>query len=345
MIDERHEELAALHAFDLLEGTEKIAFEAALLRDPALQALVRELRESSVALAHVAPAALPPPQLKARLLAEIESRAAPAKSNKVVAFPTWIPWAVAACFALAVAWSGQLLLTSRSEAEALRNERTLADAAVKNAQNQLEAERIIARQQLASINNQVTDSTRQLADARRAADDLQARLADSALKLAANERLLAEITQRANTDQTQLALNTRLLDETRSRVAELDQRLKTQADLANVIITTLASKLNNSPDALAVAVWDPASQSGVLKFEKLPALAPDKDYQLWVVDPQYPDPVDGGVFTVDPRTGTGRVQFKGKQPLKAIKAYAITAERKGGVEKSAGPFLLLGQEP
>ena len=39
-----------------------------------------------------------------------------------------------------------------------------------------------------------------------------------------------------------------------------------------------------------------------VSVEQLPALL-ESDYQLWVVDPQYPNPVDGGVFAVDAQTG------------------------------------------
>ena len=67
MIDERHEELASLYAFDLLEGAELAQFEAALARDPELQALVRELRQTSTTLAYTAPSQVPPPALKQRL--------------------------------------------------------------------------------------------------------------------------------------------------------------------------------------------------------------------------------------------------------------------------------------
>jgi anti-sigma-K factor RskA len=81
----------------------------------------------------------------------------------------------------------------------------------------------------------------------------------------------------------------------------------------------------------------------VLQVEKLPALATDKEYQLWVVDPQYPAPVDGGVFTVDARSGAARIAFKSKQPVKTINAFAVTLERKGGVPKAEGPFVLLGK--
>ena len=133
------------------------------------------------------------------------------------------------------------------------------------------------------------------------------------------------------------------LDQFRQQVTTLERQLKTEGDLANFKITMLASLLKNSPQALAVAVWNPAKQTGVLRVEKLPALAADQDYQLWVVDPQYPNPVDGGVFTVDPQTGEARVTFTGKQPVAAISAFAVTLERKGGVPKAEGPFVLLGK--
>ena len=300
MIDERHEELAALYALDLLEGAELASFETALVRDPNLQALVRELRDTGATLAHTAPAATPPAALRARVLASV---APPANviQPPLSLFRTFLPWAVAACFALSAAWLGQLYVTSRSEAALLESRRSVAELALKSTQQQLEAERILTRRRLADTEQQIASASQQLADAR-----------------------------------TQLGSH-------QQRIAALTEQLKREGDLANLKIAALASKLNNSPDALAIAVWDPAKQQGVLKVEKLPALAADKDYQLWIVDPQYPNPVDGGVFRVDPVTGEQRVQFKGNQAVREIAAFAVTLERKGGVPKAEGPFVLLGK--
>jgi anti-sigma-K factor RskA len=77
--------------------------------------------------------------------------------------------------------------------------------------------------------------------------------------------------------------------------------------------------------------------------EKLPALAEDKDYQLWLVDPQYPTPVDGGTFTVDPATGDARVTFKANKPIRSVAKFAVSLEKKGGVPKAEGPMVLLSQ--
>ena len=280
MIDERHEELAALHALDLLEGDERAQFEAALARDHALAALVADLRESAAALAHIAPTAEPPAALRHRVLASVEQSKVEKSKSKITAFPALLPWLAAACFAVTAAWVGLLYVGSRSEAVLLREQQAIADLALKSVRTQLATERLLAGRQL---------------------------------------------------------------DDARTQIADLGQQLKTQGDLANFKITALASLLKNSPEALAVAVWNPTTQQGVLQVDKLPALAADKDYQLWVVDPQYPNPVDGGVFTVDSKTGVARVQFKAKQPVKAINAFAVTLERKGGVPKAEGPFVLLGK--
>jgi anti-sigma-K factor RskA len=275
MIDERHEELASLHALDLLEGSERTRFEAELSRGPALQTLVRELREVSCGLAYCASPVRPPSDLRARVLSSLPAR--PAADNVVrpssLLFRKYLPWSLAAGFALGLLWLAQLQLASHAENELLRQQAELASLALQSSNQQLEAERIVRRQQLAM----------------------------------------------------------------------LDQQLRAQSDLANLKITALASLLDNSPKALAIAVWNPARQEGVLKVEKLPALLPHQDYQLWVVDPQYPNPVDGGVFTVNAETGEARLPIRARQSVGAINAFAVTLERKGGVPKAEGPFVLLGK--
>ena len=306
MIDESHEELAALYALDLLEGTELAQFETTLARDPALRTLVRELREASSALAHTAPTAPPPAELRARVLASVDTAAPAADAPDNVIRPffglsTILPWAAAACFAALALVLGQRYRASQSELALVRTQQEVVDVALQTARNELEAERLLNSRAVTDLNREIGENTQRLAQA---------------------EQSLADA---------------------RNQIASLNLELKSQSDLAELKITALASLLNNSPEALAVAVWDPAKQEGVLKVEKLPALAANEDYQLWVVDPQYQNPVDGGVFTVDPQTGEARLQFKPKQPVQAVNAFAVTRERKGGVPKAEGPFVLLGK--
>jgi anti-sigma-K factor RskA len=345
MIDDRLEELATLHALDLLEGEELNRFQSALAADPELQAFVRDLREATCALARTAPAAVPPPELRQRVLASLDSLRADQPSRRpadaeapppdnVVGFPAlrfWrvLPWAAAACFALGAVWLGQLYLAAQNEVALLREQTALAEISLKSVRQEFEAERILARTRIAGLD-------RELASTGIALDAAKSTLAQ-------RDAQLASLTQRYDAVAGASAELGRQLGEARAQVAKLNDDLRYQGELAGLKITALASLLNNSPKALAVAVWDPKKQEGVLKVEKLPALLPSQDYQLWVVDPQYPNPVDGGVFTVDPETGDGRMVFKAKQPVAAVNAFAVTLERKGGVPKAEGPFVLLGK--
>lgn len=276
MIDEPTAELASLHALGLLEGAEKSAFETALARDPALRRLVRELREAAAQLSFCAPDEPPPsPELKARLLARIAVSRAPAAPARVAPFAAsvWIPWALAACLALAAAWLGRLYLGGQTELVALRTQESLARVESRSFANQLEAERILSGR----------------------------------------------------------------------RIADLHGQLKAQDDLAALKITALASLLGNSPQARAIAVWDPARQAGVLTVEKLPALAGDQSYQLWVIDPQYAHPVSGGIFSVG-ADGWARFTFKPAQPIATAAKFAVSRERKGGeLTAPRGPIVLASE--
>ena len=304
MIDDHQEELAALHALDLLEGSEQTQFEAALARDPALRQRVAQLRAAAAALAHLAPPAEPPAGLREQILASAaaQPRTAPPaaaapeapQAAHISIFPVVIPWAAAACLALTAAWMTQLYFTGRTENELLVEQRRIAELGAQEAQNRIEAERIVRGRELEESRQQVAAADRRAADAAK-------------------------------------------------QVAALTEKLNTEVDLARMKIATLASMLGNSPQALAVAVWDPEHQRGVLSVAKLPALAADKDYQLWIIDPEYTNPVNGGIFQVDPATGEGRYEFKGNRPVEQAAKFAVSLERKGGVPKAEGPIVLLSQ--
>lgn len=118
-------------------------------------------------------------------------------------------------------------------------------------------------------------------------------------------------------------------------------QLRQQADVAELKVASLASLLGDSPKAQAIAVWNPLTQEGVLTVVNLPALQQDKDYQLWLVDPQYPTPVNGGVFRVDPKSGEARITFKPDRPVSTADKFAVSLERRGGVPKAEGPMVLI----
>ncbi len=123
-----------------------------------------------------------------------------------------------------------------------------------------------------------------------------------------------------------------------NRVAALEQR----DFLAQIQIASLSSKLKSAPDANAVVVWDENKQKGILKVTQLPRNEANRDYQLWLVDPRYKDPIAGGVFHVS-NTGDVRFPFQPISPVRDAKGFAISLERKGGVTKAEGPIVLLGK--
>lgn len=106
-------------------------------------------------------------------------------------------------------------------------------------------------------------------------------------------------------------------------------RLRESNRLANFRIALLDSLLAAAPKAIAVSVWDNDRQDGVFIVRNLKPLPSDKDYQLWIIDPKYPSPVDAGVFQVDAK-GNVRRDFRAKLPIQTANQFAVTIEHKGG---------------
>lgn len=279
MITDHQEEFASLYAFGLLEGQEKIAFEAELAATPELRALTAQLAATAGELALTAPAVTPPAALKARVLAAVDAvshESTPAAGHaNVLAFPfaRLIPWAAAAAFAVTAAWFASQTFVLRSENAELRGEKQLAEVAYQMAQNKLSERSLLAEQM----------------------------------------------------------------------ITDLGKKLQRTEDLARLKVTALASLAGNTTEAKVIAVWDPEQQAGLLTMEKLPAISDTQDYQIWIVDPAYKNPVNGGVFHVAADGTIPPLKFAPDQPVTQVAAFAISLEKKGGVPKAEGPIVLLGK--
>jgi len=307
MKDEQQEELASLYALELLEGSERAEFEREMAVNQALQVLVAQLRETTCRLAYAAGSASPPAALRDRVLASI-SRQDPIEGSAKSSAARTARGQVVPFHALL--WAGWGLAASFALVAAWFVQRSFSThLELDNAQNTIAFEQAGAK----SLQNQL-EAERLIAS--RQANDLKTFLAEL------NEARQA-------------------LASERSRAASQLAALQTRYDLANFKVARLASLLGNSPESAAIAVWNPQTQEGLLTVEKLPALSSNQDYQLWVIDPQYMNPVDGGVFTVDAATGIGRLEFRPRQPVAQATKFAISRERKGGVPKAEGPIVLL----
>ena len=105
----------------------------------------------------------------------------------------------------------------------------------------------------------------------------------------------------------------------------------------NVVQVSLAA--GPASDAAPLAgdvIFDPATQTGYLRFRGIPANDPRlAQYQLWIADGAraQPEPVDGGVFDVPSTAVNGDViiPFRAKLAVGAPAAFVITMEQPGGV--------------
>jgi anti-sigma-K factor RskA len=133
-------------------------------------------------------------------------------------------------------------------------------------------------------------------------------------------------------------------DQWRQETVALRQEIRDLSgrdSLAKMKIATLTAQVDAYSKASAVIIWDAEKQRGVVKFVNVPRPESGKDYQLWVIDPKYPQPVNGGLVPVDAE-GFARVSFTPDQPVSKVDKFAISVEPAGGVPKATGPIVLLG---
>jgi anti-sigma-K factor RskA len=174
MIDERMEEQAALHVLGALNEAEARGFKKKLQADPELQEYVSRLSVATGALAGATPLVEPPPQLRAKVLAQVEP------PQKVLTLPerrsgslSWLSWAFAAgvaalCFVF-FAQNGQLRNTIGQQAKQIDNLNQLAQSlqAATNTLNQtvlaLQETNRLANLHIAMLNSLVPDAPKAVA--------------------------------------------------------------------------------------------------------------------------------------------------------------------------------------
>jgi anti-sigma-K factor RskA len=115
--------------------------------------------------------------------------------------------------------------------------------------------------------------------------------------------------------------------------------LRNRDNFAKMKIATLSAQVEAYAKATAVIIWDPEMQRGVVKLAKIPPPEAGKDYQLWVIDPKYPQPVSGGVVSVS-EDGIARVAFQPDKPISKADNFAISVEPAGGVPAPTGAIVL-----
>jgi anti-sigma-K factor RskA len=134
MIAEDKQDLAVEYAFGMMSSAAERAFEAELKADEELRVFTMELREAASAMAHDAPALLPPPDLRERILSQVRGELAVAAAVAAASSPAkekapkgessfgFLPWAIAAGLAITSVTFWMELSASKAEALFLRTE-------------------------------------------------------------------------------------------------------------------------------------------------------------------------------------------------------------------------------
>jgi len=119
-------------------------------------------------------------------------------------------------------------------------------------------------------------------------------------------------------------------------------RLERRDALATVQIASLSAKVSAYEKALAVVVYDPQNQRGLVKLDSFPKAANGKDYQLWVIEPGGAAPVSAGLVPVG-NEGIARVAFKPERQIRGVDAFAISVEPAGGSAAPRGEIVFVGK--
>ncbi len=303
MEQERFEELAAMNALGMLENDEKRALDGAVARDKELRSLTLELEQTTAELAYLIEPVEPPANMKKRIRAKMRANGLKGAgvSRGVVIGVTG--WALAACFAVASVW--------------------------------------LWREQ-AGLTQQLAAASRAIAPVNPTTpvvDDGKTRTLEEELKKRRDEfeaqklALVKEIESLHKSEADVKTQNAKLTAEVAA--------LKQQEQESKLQVATLQSKVWEYRRSEMLVVWDEKRSQGVVMLDKMPKVDSDKDYQLWVVDPNKPDPVSAGVVTVDAK-GSVKASFKPVDAVTGEAKFALSVEKKGGVPKSEGQLLMVG---
>jgi anti-sigma-K factor RskA len=121
-------------------------------------------------------------------------------------------------------------------------------------------------------------------------------------------------------------------------VAKLDQT-------PDVVRLAFKAGVSELAAAKAEVVWSDTLQQGYLRISGVKPNDPTRSqFQLWIVDPSRDArPVDGGVFDIA-ASGEVIIPVTSRLPVHQPAAFAITAEKPGGVVVSGGPMLLVASK-
>jgi len=334
MIDERTEAQASLYVLGALPLEEAREFEAAMRGDPKLRLLVKELRGTAGAMVAAFPQVAPPPALKQRVLTAIDNR--PAAPSNVIALDDargaswagWMPWALAACFAILCVALISIGRSLREQAVALTQQLEEKSIQTAELQQQLDQLQSQADQQVTNYQTRIVELQKQVVQ-----------------RIEEIQRQTAALT---NQLRQQLGDTQRRMVDFRNQAEQLQREKKVLEDVVGTVasdrlassrLSILRATADGPPGVVGASVWSPQDQRGLLVLEGIPPPPAARVYQMWLIDPAFQTPVSGGVLQVGPG-GSVTLQFTTPVRVESAQRFAISVEPPGGVAAPTGKIIM-----
>lgn len=139
-----------------------------------------------------------------------------------------------------------------------------------------------------------------------------------------------------------LAIGLLILRADNSRIKGEVTELSRRDALAHLQIASLQAQVNAYTKASAVVVWNGQRQTGLVRFQELPASEPGHDYQLWIIDPSEKAPISAGIVSAESGNAAA-VEFRPVHPVTTAAKFAVSIEKAGGSTAPQGQIILVGQ--
>ncbi|MEW5717816.1 MAG: anti-sigma factor [Chloroflexota bacterium] len=129
--------------------------------------------------------------------------------------------------------------------------------------------------------------------------------------------------------------------------AAFNQQMQSDFGRQRALVSTIAyaetqpkhlQATDAAPQAIGRLFAAPELNALALIVYDMPALEPQRVYQIWLIDPAG-ERTSGGTFTVDER-GRAWVYIRSPQPLSNYQGIGITVEPEGGSPKPTGPKMM-----
>jgi hypothetical protein len=157
----------------------------------------------------------------------------------------------------------------------------------------------------------------------------------------ARQAALGSEIERLRGERRQLLARARSLEDRVTQVEAESQRLaRTLAIIAAPGVESVRLAAMGSSRAAGRTFVNAGDRRAVFYAFDLPALAPDKTYQLWYIDDQERK-TSAGTFNVDAH-GKASLVVDAPLPVERIQAWAVTVEPRGGMPQPTGPMVLAG---